>query len=310
MQRFGPCRVGLAVLVLAGVLLGSPVTARTPDAVSGAATAFAPAVRSTSLTPPNDAVPRGRTLLISDSAWLGFKLYGAMDSVQGFDHTLALASCRRRVSTSCTNFDGFVPITLREELDNHPDGFETLIVATGYNDHDNSFVDEVESITTLARSHGYRRVVWLTLRSNVSYSSPDDAGFAEVFERSNTKLKQILDDGTYPELVIADWARFARDRDEWFSADGIHLRQAGAYAAGDYVSRKMAFLDGRSCPQPSSAGSEPTNPCPDPDVVGPVIDLGSLYPLNERGPDAGFQLSWEGSGSWPAVSWWERDPAS
>ena len=33
--------------------------------------------------------------------WLSFKLYGAMDSVQGFDHTLALASCRRRMSTSC-----------------------------------------------------------------------------------------------------------------------------------------------------------------------------------------------------------------
>ena len=306
MQRFGTWRIGLAVALLVGLLSATPVTARTPANVLAPATASAPALRSPNTTPPVDRTPPGRALLISDSAWLGFKLYGATDSVQGFDHTLALASCRRRVSSSCTNYDGFIPITLYEEVDNHPDGYATLIVATGYNDSDRNFAEDVEKIVTLARSHGYQRIVWLTLRANVSYLSPDNTGFSEVFERSNATLRQIVENGTYPELVVADWATFARDQHDWFRDDGIHLRTAGTYAAGDYISRKMAFLHAHPCPEPAYAGVEPIDPCPDPDAHGPLIDLESLYPLDERGPDASFQLSWEGSGSWPAPPWWER----
>ena len=44
-----------------------------------------------------------------------FHFHGTVDAVQGFPHTLALASCRRRVVGSCTNYDGFVPITLLEK---------------------------------------------------------------------------------------------------------------------------------------------------------------------------------------------------
>lgn len=231
--------------------------------------------------------------------------YAGVDQVQGFSHTLSLKSCRRRVSTSCTNFNGYVPITLFEEVDSRGPGFETLIVATGYNDSDGRFAEDVDDIVTLARSHDYERIVWLTLRSNVSYTSPDDAGFAEVFERSNATLQQIVDDGTYPEIVIADWATYAQDEPAWFAADGIHLRNEGAYAAGDYISRKMAFLDSRACPEPAFAGVAPLDPCPDPDGHGPVIDLDSIYPVGQRDPDSAFTLAFEGSGSWPNPPWWD-----
>ena len=39
--------------------------------------------------------------------------------------------------------------------------------------------------------------------------------------------------GSYPEVMIADWATYARDRAEWFAPDGIHLRPLGTYAAAD-----------------------------------------------------------------------------
>ena len=181
-----------------------------------------------------------------------------MDSVQGFDHTLALASCRRRMSTSCTNYNGFVPITLYEELDNHPDGYATLIVATGYNDSDRNFTEDIRNIATLARSHGYQRLVWLTLRSNVSYLSPDDTGFAEVFERSNAALRQIVEDGTYPELVIADWATFARDQHDCSvamastSARPAPTRRVTTSRARSHFSR---FSPAHSPPMPASSRS-------------------------------------------------------
>jgi hypothetical protein len=287
--------------VCAGALTAAHVAAA-PATVNELAVATAPAERIPPITSPPD-----RALLVSDSAWLGIKLYGSRDAVQGFDHTLALASCRRRVSTSCTNYNGFVPITMREELDNHPTDYTTLIVATGYNDSDQNFAQDIDSIVMLARSHGYQRIVWLTLRANVSYTSPGDVGFAEVFVRSNAVLQAIVDAGTYPEIVIADWANYAVDQPQWFAPDGIHLRGAGAYAASDYISRKMSFLNSTACAQPTYAGVEPFDPCVDPDVHGPLIDLESLYPIGDRYPSEPFTLSWEGSSSWPLPPWWELE---
>ena len=285
------------LVVAAGVLTATTwVGAATPAPLEDAATVQAPAVR---LELPD------RALLISDSAWLGMQFYSGVDQVQGFDHTLSLKSCRRRVSTSCTNYEGTAPITLYEEVAGKAVGYTTLIVATGYNDSDNRFTEDIDDIVMLARSYGYERIVWLTLRSNVTYTSPDNAGYAEVFERSNAALRRLVEADTYPEIMIADWADYSRDRPEWFSSrDGIHLRRLGGYAAGDYISRKMAFLDSRACPQPASSGDEPLDPCPDPDGQGPVIDLETIYPT-DGSQGIPFTLYYEGSSSWPNLPWWE-----
>jgi hypothetical protein len=246
-----------------------------------------------------------RALLISDSAWLGLHFYGTLDAVQGFDHTLALASCRRRVVTSCRNYDGYVPPTLMDALGELGPGHRTLIVATGYNDSDNAFAAEFAMIVDTARRLGFRRTVWLTLRSEgVGYESPDSTGFAAVFARSNRLLVELA--AGQPDVVIADWADYAADHPEWFSPDGIHLRRVGTYAAADYISRKMAALDDRPCPLPLVAGAQVADPCPDPDVTGPVTDLAGVYPLDRPAPLPEFQMEFIGHGSWPDPAWWER----
>lgn len=250
--------------------------------------------------------PQHRALLVSDSAWLGIKTYGAVDSVQGFEHMLDLASCRRRVSPSCRNYDGHVPITLLDEVRWRRGVYDTLIVATGYNDSDHNFRGDVAEIVGLAQSFGYERVLWVTLRADVTYSSPGGIGFAEVFRRNNEAVQELAGSGQYPELIVADWATYAADRPEWFASDGIHLRQAGPWAAGDYVSRKMAFLDGRACPVPLAAGAQAQDPCPDPDAAAPSVDLHALYPIGQPFPWNPFQLEWEGHSSWPGLPWWER----
>ena len=244
-------------------------------------------------------------LLVSDSAWLGIKTYGAKDALRGVDHVMDLASCRRRVTGSCRNYDGHVPITLLNELGAHGTHFHTLVVATGYNDSDHNFRSDVDTIVRRARELGYERIVWLTLRANVSYQSPDDYGFDQVFRNNNAALRDIVAAGTYPEIVIADWATYAHDRTEWFARDGIHLRTAGPWAAADYISRKLAHLDGRPCPMPASPGAAAVDPCPDPDASPPAVDLYGIYPIGEANPTAGFFMEWEGSGAWPATPWWD-----
>jgi hypothetical protein len=276
-------------------------------AVGAAGVATAAVDSAATVNEPAERLERhDRALLISDSAWLGIKTYGAADSVQGFEHMLDLASCRRRVVASCRNYDGHVPIPLFDEVAWRRGTYSTLIVATGYNDSDHNFRYDLDAIVGLTRTNGYDRVVWLTLRSNVTYESPGDAGFAAVFERNNAALAELAGSEAYPDVVIADWATYARDRPEWFANDGIHLRRAGPFAAGDYISRKMAFLDGRPCPQPISPGTAPPNPCPDPDVTGPVIDVDAVYPVGEPAPASHFMLEWEGMSSWPAPPWWDN----
>ena len=272
------------------------------------ASAFAAGPDAATVTQTAQRVdPPDRAVLISDSAWLGIHFHGTVDAVQGFPHTLALASCRRRVVGSCTNYDGFVPITLLDVVRNEGDTYSTLIVATGYNDSDRAFTSEFETIVATARDLGYRRIVWLTLRSDgVTYQSPGAAGFAEVFERNNATLTALVASGEYPDVVIADWATYARDRDDWFADDGIHLRPLGTYAATDYISRKMAHLDDRACPEPVRAGDAPQDPCPDPDVTGAVVDLASVYPLDRAAPRPAFRMEFVGHGSWPNPPWWER----
>ncbi|MGA1052506.1 MAG: hypothetical protein ACO3WU_09445 [Ilumatobacteraceae bacterium] len=248
-----------------------------------------------------------RALLISDSAWLGIHFYGTLDAIQGFHHTLALASCRRRVVTSCRNYDGSVPPTLLETLNDLGPGHDTLIVATGYNDDDRAFAEEFRTIVDTARRLGFRRIVWLTLRTaGVTYESPDASGHAAVFTRSNRLLVELVGGGDHPDVVIADWAAYAADRREWFSSDGIHLRRLGTYAASDYISRKMAWLDARPCPLPLVAGGRVAAPCPDPDLTGPATDLSSVYPLDRSAPLPGFRMEFVGHGSWPDPPWWER----
>ena len=274
---------------------------------TGAAHAWESAQPATVTAPAERLTMPGPALLTSDSAWLAISAYGTMDAVQGFDHWLALASCRRRVTTSCKNYDGSVPETSYQVVERYGNEFAVLIQAAGYDDGDREFVNDVERTIQLARRFGYRRVVWVTLRANVSYDS--GVGFAAVYARNNAAIKALRDSGQYPELNVADWAAYAHDRPEWFSSDGIHMRRLGAYAAADYISRKMAFLERRACPTPPGPGQAVQDPCPDPDVTGPVNDIAGLYPTTTpspeaHGPGAPDYLIFEGSGSWPDPPWW------
>ena len=269
--------------------------------LAGAAVAVAVGVAT---RPAERLVPPGRTLVTSDSAWLAIKAYGSIDVVRGFPHDLALASCRRRFTTSCRNYDGSVPTTAYQEVVNHGAGYTTLVQAAGYDDSDTDFVSDVQRTIEATRSLGYERVVWVTLRANVSYDSTGHVGYAEVYEHNNAAIVEMLATGLYPELVVADWATYAHDRHEWFAPDGIHLTRLGAYAAADYLARKVAFLDARPCPEAVAPGVPVPTVCPDPDVTGPVTDLRGVYPVERLSPDAGRVLIWEGHGRWPDPPWW------
>lgn len=237
-----------------------------------------PSVAARRATPPTPAV------VIGDSAIAAIRwVPGADNAIIGFEHTLDLESCRRLYVLSCRGREGRTPASAYEALGFHADKYDTLVIATGYNDGSSVMQQSFEQIVQRARSLGYGRILWYTLRSEVDYVSPGSVGNHLTFAQSNAIIRGMVGSGQYPEVVLADWGGYTAAKHDWFVTDGVHYRAIGAWAASDYLSRKLAFLDRRPCPMPVSPSVPVQNPCPDPDVTGPIADIDALYPIGEDG---------------------------
>jgi hypothetical protein len=228
--------------------------------------------------PPTPAVVIGDSA-ISALRWVS----GADNAVIGFEHTLDLESCRRLFVPSCHGREGRTPPTVFEALADHGRKYKILVVATGYNEGSQTMSTSFQNVVQRARALGYEQIVWWTLRSDVDYVAPGSVANHITFGESNQIVRNLLATGAYPDVVLADWNAYTAHEQDWFVTDGVHYRQLGAWAAADYLSRKMAFLDGRQCPMPTSPATAPQNPCPDPDVTGPIADIAALYPIGQDG---------------------------
>ena len=244
---------GTHVLVdVAGWFLGTPVQATLPPATNRL---------------PTEAE---RVVFVSDSSFAGIRWNGALEWLQGAQFDNRLESCRRLIGSSCRGREGYAPRTANDELASLPAGaFDTAVIATGYNDWSGLFPIGLDAVITTARRKGIERVIWMTYRESVGYAAPAGAANNSTFVRNNLTLEAAIASGKYPELVLADWRTYSQTRTDWVAADGVHLTPAGARAAAEYTSRKLASLHRRPCPPgiggPVTAGGW----CADPDATGP-----------------------------------------
>jgi hypothetical protein len=255
-------------------------------ATAGAAYA-AEAIEGPADVPSRVAVrvdPPTPAIVIGDSAISALRwVPGADNALLGFEHTLDLESCRRLYVSSCRGREGRSPPTVFEALGAHGRKYKILVVATGYNESSSTMAMSFQNILQRARGLGYKQIVWWTLRSDVDYVAPGSVANHVTFAQSNQIVRELLATGAYPDVVLADWNAYTAHKQDWFVTDGVHYRQLGAWGASDYLSRKMAFLDGRACPMPIERDASPQNPCPDPDVTGPIANISALYPVGEDG---------------------------
>ena len=265
--------------VVACAVLGAALGALPAEA------AVAPIVGPVAIGDPAERLdPPEPVLVIGDSAISAVRwVPGAATAVVGFDHTLDLESCRRLVAPSCRGREGRVPASALPALRATGGTYHTLVVATGYNDAAGGFADAFRAIVAQARTQGVERIVWFTLRTNVTYVSPGELGTQETFAANNETLRQLVASGQYPDVTIADWDAYTKQLGSWFADDGVHYRSIAAWGAADYLSRLLAHLDGRPCPLPTTPGGTPSWPCPDPDVTGPVARVAELYAIGTGG---------------------------
>jgi hypothetical protein len=237
-------------------------------AAGGGTVAFS-AASGTAVDPPSQHAVRRRpnapTLVIGDSALAALSWAPeARHALIAHGVTLDLRACRRLYQPSCASP---APTTAYEALGVHGEGYQTALIAVGYNDVASITAEGFEAVVHRARQLGYTRVVWMTLRNHSSFTD------------RNQVVRDLLGSGRFPDVMLADWGSYSEGRSDWFVSDGVHFRVIGAWAAADYLTRRLAFLDGRICPVPSLPDGPIPDPCPDPDLTGPSADLRGLYPI-------------------------------
>jgi hypothetical protein len=224
--------------------------------------------------------PPDNVLVIGDSAIAALRwVPGATSAVRSDDFVaLDLESCRRLVEPSCRGREGRRPPTVLDVVRSQGASYATIVVATGYNDWSERYLDVITTIVREARRHGVRRIIWYTLREDERSGER-----LETYRRHNVALRWLAAQSFYADLEVAEWDEYTVDRPEWLRDDGVHYTTVGAWAAADYLTRKLAHLDGRTCPVPESPDGSRESPCPDPDFTGPVALVDELYPIGEDG---------------------------
>jgi hypothetical protein len=246
---------GADVIVdVTGYFTGSPVTASLP-------------------VPPLNNGP-SRVLLVGDSTLLAVRSYNTFSALQGFDDVYEAASCRTLGVPSC----GRNPVPNSVATINAVNGrVDAVVIMAGYDEWWTTFPNSFDAVNAAARAKGARRIIWLTYREGVGYQMPGGISANEAFVKNNQTLRDKVASGANPDVVIADWYGYTSATPTWLSPDGIHLTITGAYGVADYISRMIANLEGRPCPQPWVVGSPVDAPCPDPDEHGPPANVVSLY---------------------------------
>lgn len=207
----------------------------------------------------------GRVLFVSDSSFAAIRWSGALDLLRGASFDTRLESCRRLIGYSCRGREGYAPPTALAEVESvAPGSVDVLIIGTGYDDDASRFHEGFVAVMKAARARGIHRVVWITYRDDVGYTSPSLASYAATYAAANATLRSEAASGRWPELVLLDWRSHTAGHPEWVASDGVHFTTAGADEAARFVSRALAHYDRRPCPAGVGGATAPGGWCADP----------------------------------------------
>lgn len=214
-------------------------------------------------------------LLIGDSTLLAVDRYNAYRALLGFDYVYDAESCRTLGIPSCGRKP--LPPNTVEAIGAAHGSFDYVVVMAGYDEWWTSFPDSFDEVVDAARAKGARRVIWLTYREGVPYKLLTGEPADEAFIKNNQTLRDKVASGPFPDVLLAKWYPHVPADNGWLSDDGIHLTVDGAFGVADYISRFVAYIEGRPCPMPAVPGGtlEPT--CPNPDSQPPITDVRALY---------------------------------
>jgi hypothetical protein len=267
MKRLCVIVAGLAVLVVA---CGSDTPAASPTQVQGATTTAAAPIPTTTEAP---RLPR--VLLIGDSTLLAVERYNGYRALRGFDYAYDAKSCRTLGIPSCGKRP--LPPNAVEAITAADGAFDYVVLMAGYDEWWTSFPDSFDEVVNAARAKGAQRIIWLTYREGVPYKLLTGERADEAFVKNNQTMREKVASGAFPDVLLAQWYPHTKTDNGWISRDGIHLTLEGALGVADYISRWIAYLEGRPCPMPTAPGGVLAPTCANPDTEPPIADIVALY---------------------------------
>ncbi|MEP7112469.1 MAG: SGNH/GDSL hydrolase family protein [Ilumatobacteraceae bacterium] len=270
-------RARRAVVAVFAVILVSGCGADTKNAGPSSAPTATPTSTSVTAAATTTTAPRPlpRVLLIGDSTLLAVDRYNAYRALLGFDYVYDAESCRTLGIPSCGRKP--LPPNAVEAIGAADGSFDYVVVMAGYDEWWTSFPDSFDEVVDAARAKGAHRVIWLTYREGVPYKLLTGEPADEAFIKNNQTLREKVTSGAFPDVLLANWYPHVPADNGWLSDDGIHLTADGAFGVADYISRFVAYAEGRPCPMPAvpDGALEPT--CPSPDGQPPINDVRALY---------------------------------
>jgi len=224
---------------------------------------------------PAVAATKARVTLVGDSTMLAMN-EGDKNVVRAsYDLLWDAASCRRLLEPSCRG-RGTIPVSVVPLIRTTHRGQlgEALVVMAAYDDW--RITTAIHELMAEARTQGVARVVFLTLRENVSYTGPNGVSNAETFRRHNAELRELA--AQYPSLHLADWNAHSATRHEWFASDGIHLTPAGSRALANFIVADLQGIGAGRCTN-ANTGQPTGAPTAQPIQTGPTHSFQSRRPV-------------------------------
>jgi len=218
----------------------------------------APAARSAGGAPASDP----RVTLFGDSVAGSLAYVPQAREIlgDGLDLRLQLAPCRRVASNGCPYMGTRPPSVLDVVQASSPaDLGDIVVVDVGYNETSLNYGGAMATVVQSLLAHGVEHVVWVELRAQTdNYRQIDDAIEAQARR--------------YPQIQVADWDAASKGHDDWFNADGLHMKAAGAVGLALFLRPFIFAACGAACqPAGPTPGRSPRNTRP-PSLDGaPVV---------------------------------------
>ena len=177
-------------------------------------------------SPPKEA------LLVGDSVMAVLSHNNAGLKLLGKRHPFILraTACQKLIYFGCTTAAKKSSLSLLKA--NRGKFSKVVVVATGYNDLDNSsFARAIATISAESSRQGVL-VLWLTYR--------EEGNVKKKAISYNLQLRKFS--RTVPNLRLLDWNKISKGHDSWFTGDMIHMSGTGAFELARAISAAIDNL--------------------------------------------------------------------
>jgi hypothetical protein len=147
--------------------------------------------------------------------------------------TLEVWGCQKLVDPGCIESEVAQPSALDLLRKHRGQGFDIIVVATGYNDTGAAYLQKSIRRIHAETSDQGAELIWLTYREN---------GNVKIKARSFNKV--VKTQAKRLKFQVLDWASISSKQKHWFTGDAVHMNAHGGIRLGNHIRRALDAVVG------------------------------------------------------------------